>query len=68
MYLDLLVKTPEVPGKITFRKKGEATYVEFEYDRIYDPKKQYTTVKRSTIGKQSKADPGMMQPNQNFLK
>lgn len=68
MYLDLLVKTPEVPGKITFRKKGDATYVEFEYERIYDPKRQYTTVKRSTIGKQSKADPSTMQPNQNFLK
>ena len=68
MYLDFLVKTPEVPGKITFRKKGDATYVEFEYDRIYDPQRQFTTVKRSTIGKQSQADPGMMQPNQNFLK
>lgn len=68
MYLDFLVKTPEVPGKITFRKKGEAIYVEFEYARTYDPKRRFTTVKRSTIGKQSKADHGMMQPNQNFLK
>ena len=68
MYLDFLVKIPEVPGKITFRKKGDATYVEFEYDRTYDPGRQFTTVKRSTIGKQSKADPSMMQPNQNFLK
>lgn len=68
MYLDILVKTPEAPGKITYRKKGDTTYVEFEYDRTYDPKRKYTTVKRSTIGKQSKADPGMMQPNQNFLK
>ena len=68
MYLDFLVKTPEVPGKITYRKKGDATYVEFEYDRTYDPTRQYTTVKRSTIGKLSKADPIMMQPNQNFLK
>lgn len=68
MYLDFLVKIPEAPGKITFRKKGDATYVEFEYDRTYDPGRQFTTVKRSTIGKQSKADPTMMQPNQNFLK
>ena len=68
MYLDFLIKIPEVPGKITFRKKGDATYVEFEYDRTYDPGRQFTTVKRSTIGKQSKADPSMMQPNQNFLK
>lgn len=68
MYFDFLVKTPEVPGKITFRAKGNATYVEYEYDRTYDPKRQFTTVKRSVIGKQSKADTTMMQPNQNFLK
>lgn len=68
MYFDFLVKTPDIPGKMTFRKKGDATYVEFEYDRTYDPQRQYTIVKRSTIGKRSKLDPEMMQPNQNFLK
>lgn len=68
MYFDFLVKTPDIPGKLTFRKKGDATYVEFEYDRTYDPQRQYTIVKRSTIGKRSKSDPEMMQPNQNFLK
>lgn len=68
MYFDFLVKTPDIPGKMTFRKKGDATYVEFEYDRTYDPQRQYTIVKRSTIGKRSKSDPEMMQPNQNFLK
>ena len=68
MYFDFLVKTPGIPGKLTFRKKGDATYVEFEYDRTYDPQRQYTIVKRSTIGKRSKSDPEMMQPNQNFLK
>lgn len=68
MYFDFLVKTPDIPGKMTFRKKGDATYVEFEYDRTYDPQRQYTIVKRSTIGKRSKLDPEMMLPNQNFLK
>ncbi|HWT76835.1 MAG TPA: transposase [Mobilitalea sp.] len=68
MYLDFLVKIPDVPGKITRRKKGDSTYIEFEYDRTYDSQKQYTTVRRSTIGKQSDADFQMMQPNQNFLK
>jgi len=68
MYLDFLVKIPEVAGKMTRRKKGDSIYIEYEYNRIYDPEKQYTKVKRSTIGKQSKADPAMMQPNQNFLK
>jgi len=68
MYLDFLVKIPDAPGKITRRKKGDSTYIEYEYDRTYDPKRQFTIVKRSTIGKLSKEDDTMMQPNQNFLK
>lgn len=68
MYLDFLVKIPFVQGKITRRKKKDAVYVEYEYDRIYDPVRQYTFPKRVTIGKLSKTDPELMQPNQNFLK
>jgi len=68
MYLDFTVKIPEIRGKITYRTKAESTYVEYEYERIYDPEKQYTYVKRSTIGKQSKTDATMMSPNINFLK
>ena len=54
--------------KITRRKKKDAVYVEYEYDRIYDPVRQYTFPKRVTIGKLSETDPELMQPNQNFLK
>ena len=68
MYLDFLVKIPFVQGKITSRKKKDAVYVEYEYDRIYDPVRQYTFPKRVTIGKLSETDPELMQPNQNFLK
>ena len=68
MYLNCLVKIPEAPGKIVCQKKGETTYVYFETGRTYDPEKQYTAPKRATIGKLSKADPDMMQPNENFLK
>ena len=68
MYLDFLVKIPFVQGKITRRKKNDAVYVEYEYDRIYDPVRQYTFPKRVTIGKLSETDPELMQPNQNFLK
>lgn len=67
-YLDFLVKIPFVQGKITRRKKKDAVYVEYEYDRIYDPVRQYTFPKRVTIGKLSETDPELMQPNQNFLK
>lgn len=68
MYLDFSVKIPEVQGKITYRNKGESTYVEFEYERKYDPVKQITYPKRVTIGKRSETDPLLMRPNQNFLK
>ncbi len=68
MYLDFLVKIPFVQGKITRRKKKDVVYIEYEYDRIYDPVRQYTFPKRVTIGKLSETDPEMMQPNQNFLK
>ncbi|KUK72608.1 MAG: Transposase, IS4 family [Clostridiales bacterium 38_11] len=68
MYLDFLVKIPDAPGKLVRVKKKNTIYIDYEYDRIYDRDKQYTTPKRSTIGKLSKADDTMMQPNQNFLK
>lgn len=68
MYLDCLVKIPFVQGKITRRKKKDVVYIEYEYDRIYDPVRQYTFPKRVTIGKLSETDPELMQPNQNFLK
>lgn len=68
MYLDFLVKIPFVQGKITRRKKKDVVYIEYEYDRIYDPVRQYTFPKRVTIGKLSETDPELMQPNQNYLK
>lgn len=68
MYLDFLVKIPEAAGKITYRKRDDSCYVYYEYDRIYDPTRKFTNVKRAMIGKQSKADHLMMQPNQNYLK
>ena len=68
MYLNSLVKIPDVPGKIVKKNKAGTIYVEYEYNRTYDPKKQYTNVKRATIGKQSPDDCNMMWPNQNLLK
>ena len=68
MYLDFLVKVPTVKGKITRRKKSNVIYIEYEYDRVYDPSRKYTFPKRVTIGKLSDTDPELMKPNQNFLK
>ena len=68
MYFEALVKVPDVKGKITFRTKGEATYVEYECNRVYYPDRKYTTVSRKTIGKLADAKKQIMQPNENFLK
>ena len=67
MYLDFLVEVPTVKGKITRKKKGSNTYINYEYARIYDPDRKFNIPQRVTIGKESKADSSMMQPNQNFL-
>ena len=32
MYLDYLVDVPDEKGKITFREKGNAKYVYYEYE------------------------------------
>ena len=68
MYLDFFVKVPTVKGKITRRKKLNVVYIEYEYDRVYDPSRKYTFPNRVTIGKLSDTDPELMKPNQNFLK
>ena len=62
------MKVPTVKGKITRRKKSNVVYIEYEYDRVYDPSRKYTFPKRVTIGKLSDTDPELMKPNQNFLK
>ena len=49
MYLDFLVKVPTVKGKITRRKKSNVVYIEYEYDRVYDPSRKYTFPKRVTV-------------------
>lgn len=67
LYLDYTVKIPQVEGKIVRRTIKNTTYVYYEYDRKYDPKKQYTNVSRTTIGKVSPSDSRMMVPNQNYL-
>ena len=67
MYLDCLVKVPEIPGKIVYKKKGPSTYVLYENGRSYDPKKRFNQPKRVIIGKLSESDKSMMQPNTGYL-
>ena len=67
MYLNTTVLIPKVKG-ITYRTQGERTYVLYETGRVYDPNKQYSNVKRVTIGIRDSIRPEMMLPNENYLK
>jgi len=68
MYVDSLVTIPDIPGKIVRKRVKKAIYIDYEYDRSYDPVRQFNIPKRTTIGKQSSDDDSMMYPNQNYLK
>ena len=67
MFLKYKVDIPVVPGKLVRKNRGGHTYIEYEYDRIYDLEKKFTYPKRATIGKRSKEKPDMFRPNQNYL-
>ena len=68
MFLKYKVDIPVVPGKLVRKNRGGHTYIEYEYDRIYDPAKQYTYPKRVSIGRVDPENPTRMTPNENFLK
>jgi len=66
MYYDFTVGIPDVKGKITFKKKGDSTFVLFEYERVYDPVRKFNIPKRAIIGKVSQEDASLMYPNENY--
>ncbi|MCR5369975.1 MAG: hypothetical protein K6E83_04640 [Clostridium sp.] len=66
-YLSTPVKIPAVPGKITFRKRNETTYVLVEIGRTYNSARQNTNPQRKIIGKQIRNVPTMMLPNENYV-
>ena len=68
MFLKFKVKIPEAPGKLVRKKRGGQTYIEYEYDRAYDPVKQYTYPKRASIGRVDPENKNLLTPNENFLK
>ncbi len=59
---------PEAPGKLVRKNRNGDAFIEYEYERTYDPVKQITYPKRASIGKVDKDEPGQMYPNQNYLK
>lgn len=60
------VEIPKDTGKITLKKQGDCTYVEYTYDRVYKEDKKYNIPKRKTIGKVCPDNPARMHPNKNF--
>lgn len=66
MYYDFTVKIPDVKGKIIIKKKGNASYVLYEYGRDYKPDKKYAIPKRSIIGKLLDVDSSLMYPNEHY--
>lgn len=68
MYYKTRVEIPQNTGKITFKKIKNTVYVNYEYDRVYIPEKQYTLVKRTTVGKVCAEDESKMYINSNFVK
>ena len=66
MYLDRAVLIPKVKG-ISFRTKGENTYVQYEIGRVYNPEKKYNNPRRVDIGVRIPEQEEMMLPNENYL-
>ena len=66
MYYDFTVPIPDVKGKITFMKKGDAKYVQLETGRVYLPERRYTIPQRVTIGKPDPDNPERMFPNEKY--
>lgn len=66
MYLNTTVKIPEMKGKIISKKKGETTYILYQYGSEYHPDKQYAVPLRTIVGKVSPSDASQMFPNEKF--
>lgn len=64
------VRIPNMPGKITFSKRGSgALYVMLQYDRVYDPKRKFNIAKRVLIGRVADGEAReWLYPNKNFPK
>ena len=66
MYKNITVQVPAVQGKIIRKKKGESTYILFQYGQVYNKDKQYVVPQRAIIGKVSSDDDNLMFPNEKF--
>ena len=60
------VQIPDLPGKISFKKKKDSEYVQYLTDRTYDPIRKYNLPERKIIGIRIPSIPEMMLPNENY--
>ena len=66
MYFNSAVEIPSIKGKIVIKKKGNSTYVLYQYGQVYKPDKKYAVPQRTIIGKVAPDKPGTMYPNEHF--
>ena len=66
VYYDSAVEIPSVRGKIITKKKGDATYILFQYGQKYNAEKKYAVPLRAIIGKMDPSDGRLMFPNEKF--
>jgi len=66
MYFKFTVSIPRENGKIIKKKKGDSTYVLYQYGQEYKPEKKYAIPQRVSIGKVNPDDPDTMFPNEHF--
>ena len=63
-----LVRIPEIKGRICRIKRDNSTYVEYIYDRGYDPETKKSWNKKAVIGTILFAYPNALFPNDNYDK
>lgn len=66
MYLNTSVKIPSVKGKIITKKKGNTSYILYQYGSVYNEEKKYAVPQRAIVGKVSPEDSTLMFPNEKF--
>ncbi len=63
-----LVRIPQIKGRICRIKRDNSTYVEYIYDRGYDPETKKSWNKKAVIGTILFAYPNALFPNDNYEK
>ena len=68
MYQKFKVKIPDLQSGISIKKIKDHDYVYYVSESKYDPGKKRTSPQAKSIGKPCEDDPGMMYPNENYVR